>query len=726
MTAVTGPEWWNERRYGMFLHANIATVASFSPIGEYADWYWSHLGGVGKTGASSALTLLAPEVHASPLAEVLAYHGDRWAHVEHYDDFLPFLSLHRFDADEVLDLVAGAGMQFLVQTTKHHDGFCWWDAPGTMRTSVAHGPGRDLVAEVSAACRRRDIVYGTHYSIDDWSTAVDAWTAAGRGAAGYAAEMLHPHVLDLVERYGSQLLWGDAGSAIQGDKRRRAAEMLATEELIGRAQDLADMQGFALAINDGWLIDEATFSTLRHRPPADIRRTPWALRRGLGPSPQYNRAERPEHMLSAGALIDLLTEVVAKGGNLLIDVGPGVDGTISELQHAPLRAVGEWLAGHEELVSRSTPFDRWGDAQVRYITVGDEVLAVDLAAASEVVLAGIVPERYDVVSVVADDGGALHWEQHRGGVTINRIDRSPTGLAGVYRLVVHPAAEAIQLFDDRAAAPVALQPLLAGAAHGAVIQLGDGQYAGPVTVPAGVTLRGMGWDRTSIIGDSGAVHLDDDARLESIHVAGPTAHLTVAGWRAAVVGCRCDGPIEASGHDVQILSVIGTTILAGGERTTIERCSLKGSFDDVGIETDGGFGHRIVGNELVDHLCGIRMHDAGASKVAENRCASRWWAVHLVQCDHIEVTDNSIRNTMRAVDVDGGNGSVVSANWVVDGDSGTVVEFGATDTSVADNHIERCRIGVLVWDAPTTRIGSNRFIDIHEEEPCVFGPDADT
>ena len=720
---MTGPEWWNERRYGMFLHANIATVASFSPIGEYADWYWSHLGGVGAAAGSPRSALATAEVHASPLAEVLAYHGDRWSHVEHYDDFLPFLSLHRFDADEVLELATSSGMQFLVQTTKHHDGFCWWDAPGTMRTSVVHGPGRDVVAEVSAACRRRDVVYGTRYSLDDWS-------ASGRGPAAYATELLHPHVLDLIERYGAQILWGDAmsGGRTTGE-RRAAAELFETAELIERAHDLADMQGFALAVNDGWLLDDATFNTLRHRPPTDIRHTPWALRRGLGPSPQYNRAERPEHMLSAGALLDLLTEVVAKGGNLLIDVSPGVDGTISELQQAPLRAVGNWLADHAEIVTRSRPFDQWGDAQVRYMTVGEELLAIDLAAASEVVLAGITPDRYDVTSVVADDGGALHWEQHRGGVTISRIDRSPTGLAGAYRLGVQSAAEAIQLFDNRAAAPIPLQPLLDAAVAGSVVQLGDGQYAGPVEVPAGVTLRGMGWDRTSIVGVGivgvGGVRLADDARLEAIRVAGHRSTLTLDGSGSAVVGCRCDGPIAAIGHDAQILSVIGTTILIGGERAAVERCSLKGSFDDVGIETDGGFGHRIVGNELVDHLCSIRMHDASASRVAENRCAARWWAIHLVQCDHIEVLDNSIRNTMRAVDVDGGNGTVVSANWVADGDSGAVVEFGATDTSIVDNHIERCRIGVLVWDAPTTRIASNTFIDIHEEEPCVFGPDAD-
>ena len=263
-----------------------------------------------------------------------------------------------------------------------------------------------------------------------------------------------------------------------------------------------------------------------------------------------------------------------------------------------------------------------------------------------------------------------------------------------------------------------------------VVQLGDGQYSGPVDVPSGVTLRGMGWDRTSIVGPGGTagagdVRLADDARLEAIHVSGHKSTLMLVGSGSAVVGCRCDAPITAIGHDVQILSVIGTTILIGGERAVIERCSLKGSFDDVGIETDSGFGHRIVDNELVDHLCSIRMHDTSSSRIAANRCAARWWAVHLVQCDHIEVVDNSIRNTMRAVDVDGGNGTVVSANWVADGDSGAVVEFGATDTSIVDNHIERCRIGVLVWDAPTTRIASNTFIDIHEEEPCVFGPDAE-
>lgn len=706
LAAVTGPDWWNERRYGMFLHANIATVPSFSPIGEHADWYRSHLGEVPARSSRGA--------HASPLAEVLAYHRDRWSHVEQYDDFLPFLSFHRFDADHVVELALAAGMEFLIQTTKHHDGFCWWDAPNTERTSLRHGPQRDIVAEVSTACRRSDVVYGTQYSLLDWSE-------LHRPPSEYADGILHPHVLDLVERYGTELLWGDGfDCGLDGTTLR-------TNELIDRAQDLADLQGFELAVNDGWVLAgsaaDSVFSTFRHRPPTDIRVTPWALRTSLGPSPSFNRAERAEHLLSTGALFELLTEVVAKGGNLLVDVSPGVDGTIGEMHQDVLREVGAWVNEHTEFVNGSRPFDQWGDAQVRYVTAGDDVLALDLTAGGAVVLAGLTPDRYEVCAVVADDGGAVHWEQHNGGVTINRIDRSPTGLAGLYRINLVQANEAIRLFEERDDAPRPVQPMLDSATKGGIVQLGEGTYAGGFVIPEGVTVRGMGWDRTSIVGD---VRLDDDARLEGVNVTGPSGQVRVDGCGVAVVGCRCDGIVVVRGHDAQIRSLIGRGIQISGERAAVDRCSLKGSLDDVGIDADGGFGHRIVGNELVDHLCSIRLSDSSTSTVAENRCAARWWGIHLVRCDHIEVIDNSIRNTMRAVDVNGGNGTVISKNWVADGDSGALIEFGATDTSVIDNHIARCRIGVLMWDAPTTTIGTNEFVDIHEEEPCVRGPDSDT
>lgn len=716
-TVVTIPGWWNERRYGMFVHASVATVASFSPIGEYAEWYWSHL------GTDRSADGLA---HPSPMAEVLAYHRDRWAHVERYDDFIPFLSYHRFDADEQLELATSSGMKYLVQVAKHHDGFCWWDAPGTKRTSVLEGPGRNVVAEMATACRRNDVVFGTSYSLLDWAD--DRYPDRA-----YVDEVLHPHVLDLVERYGSQILWGDGGWGHGPDVWR-------SRELIERAQDLADAQGYELVVNDGWRSGGATITTYDYNAPADIEANPWELRRGLGSSFCNNRAEHAEHMLSTGALFDLLTEVIAKGGNLAMNVGPGVDGTVPELQQRPLREVGAWIDDHDEVINGSRPFDQWGDAQIRYVRAGGHVIALDLTAGPEVTLTGLTPDRYEVSTVEADDGGALHWEQHRAGVTLSRIDRSPTGLAGVYRIGLREAPQAIRLFDASVGPPrplQPLQPLLDAALPGDVVQLGEGRYQGPVEIPAGVTLRGIGWDRTSIVGRGATVaRLAAQTRLEHVHLTNEperpsdvsviTPIVRLQGAGAVIASCRCDGHVIIEGDDGIVQSVTGNGVFAVAvERITIERCAFKGKRQDVGVEIVGGSGHRISRNELVDHLCSVRLTDANASTVSENRFTGRWWAVHLVQCDHVDVIDNDIQHTMRAVDVNGGNGSIINGNWVADGDSGALVEFGATDTSLIDNHIERCRIGILIWDAPTTSIGPNTYVDLHDAEPVVVGPEAD-
>ncbi|MCU1399285.1 MAG: putative glycosidase [Acidimicrobiales bacterium] len=697
---MTGPGWWNERRYGLIVHANIATVPSFSAIGQRADWYWAHLDG------------------NPPLAEVLAYHRDRWAHVADYDEFIPFLTFHRFDADELVDLAVAAGMRSLIQVAKHRDGFCWWDAPGTLRRSTDVGPTRNLVAEVSSACRRHGVLFGAAYSMLDWSRSRDGDPAA-------IPSDVEDQVLDLVERYGAQMLWTDEPG---GD----AAAM------IERARDLADAQDIELAVNDGWGIPDPSSRTFDRLPP-DVVTGPWELHRALGRSPGFNRAERAEHLLSTGELLDLLTEVIAKGGSLNIDVGLGVDGTVSELQQQPLRAVGRWVEDHLDVVHGSTPFDLWGDAQIRYVTVRGEMIrgdmvrgdpsttqlvAIDLAAGSDVVLAGLTPDRYEVHGVAADDGAAVHWEQHRAGVTISRIDRSPTGLAGVYRLSLRPAAETIRLFDDPRPEPLPLQPLLDAAVAGDIVQLHDGSYAGSLHVPGGVTVRGMGWDRTTIH-VAGASHLDARASLENVQII-ETDRIECRGDAAAVTGCRIDGVIVATADDVAVRSVIAGSVTVRGERATIERCTLRGVVPDaIGILVDGGSGHRITRNEIVEHRCAIRCEDVSASTVTENRIEAQLWAVHLLRCDHVEVADNQVQHTMRAVDVEGGNGSVITGNWVADGDSGAVVEFGATDTAVIDNHVERCRIGVLVWDAPSTRVGPNTFVDIHEEEPCVHGPDVD-
>src|SRR5205823_11663916 len=91
---VNAPAWFGACRYGMFVHANIATVPAFAPVHEYADWYWAFL----ETRPDMVL-------HPScPLPEVVAWHREH-ARGRAFDEFIPDLTFERFDADDYAQLL---------------------------------------------------------------------------------------------------------------------------------------------------------------------------------------------------------------------------------------------------------------------------------------------------------------------------------------------------------------------------------------------------------------------------------------------------------------------------------------------------------------------------------------------------------------------------------------------------------------------------------------------
>ncbi|MEX2626633.1 MAG: alpha-L-fucosidase, partial [Ilumatobacteraceae bacterium] len=679
---MSGPSWWETRRYGMFVHASLATVPAWAPIGQYADWYQSHLGEP------------VPDVllHPTPMVEVLAHHRERWGHVERYDDFWPLLTYDRFDADAWVDLIRDAGMSYTVFVAKHHDGLCWWDAPNTERTVRHAGPGRDVMREFARACARADVVFGTYYSLLDWGDARYPTDA-------YVDEVLHPHVTDLVERYGSAVLWGDGHWGHGPDHWR-------SEDLIAQARRLQP----ELVANDRWRIAEPDVVTYEYQTPDDIVHRPWELCRGIGRSFCHNLAERAEHHMTAHDIVALLTEVVAKGGHLLLNVGPAADGTISDLQAAPLRRAGAWVQHHRDLIDRSRPWTTWGDEHVRYLVPADDPAAVDAVVIGETNLAALGRAVGRVTSATSHDGARVDWEQDDAGLRIRRLDRTPTGLAAVYRIHIEQSSTLpVELFDDVPLAPIDVSERLAAARPGSVVQLGDGVHAGPLTVPPGVTLRGYGHDRTTVTGAGPTVvTLGLGARLEHVTARCDTARIAwfplpvvrVLGDGAVVLGCNIDGHVDiASGVDeAKVRATLLTGVVATDAlRLTVSRCRLRGMRWDVGIDVTGGYGHTVDSCEIHDHLCAIRLTRTLDSTVRGNVIAARWWGIHLVDTDASHVHGNAVSSTMRAVDVDGGTHAEISGNAVSDGDSGCVVQRGASDTIVSGNHWDRCRIGLLAW-----------------------------
>jgi alpha-L-fucosidase len=205
-----------------------------------------------------------------------------------------------------------------------------------------------------------------------------------------------------------------------------------------------------------------------------------------------------------------------------------------------------------------------------------------------------------------------------------------------------------------------------------------------------------------------------DAALVSIEGDGASmARVTVAGVvqvrevsDAAIDGCTTTG-------------IVGR----GADRLTVRECAVLGCGRSIGVDVEGGSAHRIEGNEVAGHLGAVRIHGAAGVAVRRNHLRARWSGVQLIGCEGVSVTANVVDATMRAVHVAGGASIEVAANVVGGGDSGCVVEAGATDVTVVDNRWERCRLGLLAWDAPGTHVGTNRAEQL-AGEAVVIGPDA--
>lgn len=684
-TAMELPAWWARRRFGLLVHAGTASVPAWAPIGQHADRYRSHRSGDPDT----------PSGDRQPLVETIAHHRDRWAHVVDDDGFLPLLEFGEFDADAWASLARDTGTGYLVMTARGDDGLCWWDAPGPARTTITAGPRRNVLAEMSAACERADLVLG-------------AWCSTQPGVDGDGSA--ERHASDIVERYGVLFLCSDGRGPI-------AAELSAAP---------AD-----LVLDVGWGGDVEVHEDRIPEVPPD---RPWEFRRGLGSGFGFNRAEQPDHLLSAAAIVATLTEVVAKGGHLLLAVGADAQGRIPEPHAERCRAAGGWIRRHRDLIDRAEPWTVWGDAECRYLVVDGALHAVDVSGQGRFAGLGTV----GVERVETLDGVPVDFDHdRRTGVSLRRPPRRSQRLPQVYRIVVRPEAEpAAQLFSDPPPLPIRLHELVVGAHHGSIVQLGEGAHAGPVDVPDGVVVRGLGPDRTVVeLAAGGSVRLGVAGRLEhcTVRAADPSDDDAVLvrfdGAGAAMLGCRVDGVVDVAAVDARIVSchLFGVVASSTDDRRVDHLTVTRSVFDPTrrnwSVEIDGGSGHLVESCDFIGSTGAVLLRNTVGTVVRGNRSRSRWWGVRLVDTQGTTVVGNAFEGMTRAVDVTAGTGVEVSGNVASGGDSGCVVRDGAADVVVAGNRWERTRIGLLTWGASEVRHHGNTCIELGDPDGAhVDGP----
>ncbi len=308
-------KWFDDAKFGMFIHFGLYSQLGGEWEGEvqegYAEWIQSKAD-------------IPAQVYAMQTAT-----------------FNP----QNFDADLIAKTAKAAGMKYIVITSKHHEGFCLWDSEYT-NFDVASTPfaGRDILGELSEACKKYDLRFCTYYSIIDWhhpsqERNIDGdndWGKWGQirmktGRKGEYINYMKNQIRELIENYDTEMLWFDGDWVHWWD-------MASGEDLYQYIRELKP----EIIINNRVAkrsVFKKDFGTPEQEHPGESLEYPWEACYTMNHSWGFKKDDTD--WKNAQSVFDELTDINSKGGNLLLNIGPKGDGSVPEESIKILLEVGK-------------------------------------------------------------------------------------------------------------------------------------------------------------------------------------------------------------------------------------------------------------------------------------------------------------------------------------------------------------------------------------------------
>ncbi|MEL0652297.1 alpha-L-fucosidase [Algibacter sp. TI.3.09] len=301
-------EWWQDARFGMFIHWGIYTV----PAGFYN----------GEAQTNSAEWIM--NKGKIPVAE--------------YEKFADEFNPTKFNADEFVALAKQAGMKYMIITAKHHDGFSMFDSKATDYNIVDATPfKRDILKELSIACQEQGLKFGFYYSqAQDWhhpGGLGNSWDKSFERVSSdeYVYEKALPEVKQLLTEYGPiSNFWWDT-----------PREM--TKSVVDSLHHITTaLQPWIITndrLGDDYPGDHKTFERNgpRHQPEAKY----WELCQPVSGSWGYRSDD--DNFKSIPTLIHNLIDQSSKGGNYLLNVSPTREGILRTEAVERMKAIGAWM-----------------------------------------------------------------------------------------------------------------------------------------------------------------------------------------------------------------------------------------------------------------------------------------------------------------------------------------------------------------------------------------------
>jgi alpha-L-fucosidase len=449
------PDWFRDAKFGIFIHWGIYSVPAFE-----SEWYPRNMYQEGTSEYKHHIEKYGPQSKFG------------------YKDFIPIFKAEKFNADAWIELFKKAGAKYIVPVAEHHDGFAMYNTALSKWNAYNMGPKRDIIGELAEASRKAGLIFGlSSHRIEHWwfmgggrtfdSDVNDSSYADFYGPAQVQGpfdstsrlpvmtpEYMNDWLLrdvELVEKYHPQLFWFDwwIEQKEMEPYRKSFASFYYNKALEWKKGVVINYK------HESYPGNAAILDVERGKLPG-IRPQPWQTDDAIGNKSwgftNDNTFKTPQYVVTN------LVDIVSKNGNLLLNIGPRSDGTITEEETNVLLATGKWLEVNGEAIYGTRPWKNYGEGptesasgefktqkpftskDIRFTTRGDTLYAITL----------LLPQSHEAIAVnslssMAHNGivanvellGSiikLKWMQKKNALVIDPVANYPSGYAAVFRI----------------------------------------------------------------------------------------------------------------------------------------------------------------------------------------------------------------------------------------------------------------------------------------------------
>lgn len=441
------PDWFRDAKFGIFIHWGVYSVPAFG-----SEWY--------------------PRLMYQQGSNEYKHHIEKYGPQSKfgYKDFIPLFKAENFNPVQWVELFKKAGAKYVVPVAEHHDGFSMYKTALSKWNAFEMGPHRDVLGELAAEIKKQGLIFGlSSHRIEHWffmnggkkfeSDVLNPVYSDFYGPAREENETPSPEYMndwllrntELVNNYQPQLFWFDwwIEQPAMDPYRKSFASFYYNKGLEWNKGVVINYKN--ISFPDGTAVLDLERGKL-----AGIRQMSWQTDDAIG-NQSWGYAEG-NTFKSAQYVITNLIDIVSKNGNLLLNIGPRADGTITEEETQTLLGTGKWLGINGEAIYGTRPWKIFGEGptesasgsfadqkkpftwqDIRFTTKGDVLYAIALGKPLgniNIKSLGTQAANGTIASVeLIGSNEKLNWMQQTDALVIKPVKNYQSENAEVFKIV---------------------------------------------------------------------------------------------------------------------------------------------------------------------------------------------------------------------------------------------------------------------------------------------------